>query len=172
MSQRTLLTLALPLALVLAGCASPSPEPPPEPAPPAPDPVTELRETARAASSALEVEPLQDPAVDALVAQAERDERRGDREAALKAIVEALTIEPDNPRLWQLRAELLLGLGRYLEAEEAAMRSYRRSAQLGQWCMRNWLVLAATRRAMGDEEYAAAAARRAAECPVPAPARY
>lgn len=172
MSNRLNLALALVLALLFAGCATPPPAPPPEPPPPAPDPVATLREAARAANSAVEVQPLQDPAVDALVAEAERHELDGDLEAALKPIDEALTIEPENPRLWQLRAEVLLGLGRHVEAEEAAMRSYRRSSQLGQWCMRNWLVLEATRRALGDEEYAGAAARRAAECPVPPPARY
>lgn len=167
------LNLAPLLALLLAGCATPPPAPPPEPPPPpAPDPVATLREAARAANSAVEVQPLQDPAVDALVAQAEQRELEGDLEGALERIDEALTIEPDNPRLWQLRAEVLLGLGRHVEAEEAAMRSYRRGSQLGQWCMRNWLVLEATRKALGDPEYAGAAARRAAECPVPAPARY
>ena len=58
------------------------------------------------------------------------------------------------------------------EAEEMAMRSYGQSAQVGEWCRRNWLTLRETRRALGDPTESEKAALRAEECVLAPPPRY
>ena len=151
--------------LLLSGCATmPPPEPAPEP-PPARDRVAELRTLASATRSAVEVAPLQNPAVELLIEAAAAAEARGEHSAALAQIEEALTIEPENPRLWQLKAEALLRQGEFLDAEKLAMKSYDLGSQIGEWCMRNWLLIAETRDALGDASTSAAARRRADGCP-------
>ena len=153
------------IAVLLAGCAS-APPPLPQPPPPPPrDRVAELRSTATATRSAVEVAPLQNPAVDLLLAEAERLEIAGEHQAAVDKIDEALAIEPENPRLWQLKAEALLRSDRFLDAEKLAMKSFDLGSRIGEWCMRNWLTVAESRDALGDSNTSSAARERAQKCP-------
>lgn len=157
----------LPLILLLSACASPPPKPPPGPPPPPPrDRVSELRVVASATRSAVEVAPLQNPAVDILQSEAADLEAQGKHQAAAAKIDLALQIEPDNPRLWQLKAEVLLRSEKFLDAEKLAMKSFDLGSRIGEWCMRNWLTIAESRDALGDASTSQAARSRAQSCPV------
>lgn len=156
----------LSIALLLASCATTPPPPPAPPPPPPRDRVAELRSAASATKSAVEVAPLQNPAVDILLSAAEQLEAKGERDAAVAKLEEALTIEPENPRLWQLKAEALLRSERFLDAEKLAMKSYELGSRIGEWCMRNWLTIAESRDALGDAATSQAARQRAQGCPV------
>jgi len=170
MAARTRITITC--LFLLSGCAG-TPEPAPGPPPPPPrDRVAELREAATATRSAVEVAPLQNPAVDHLLAQAASLEQSGRHRAAVARIEEALGIEPENPRLWQLKAEALLRSERFLDAEKLAMKSYDLGSRIGEWCMRNWLLIAESRDALGDAMTSSAARERAQRCPVAALPRY
>lgn len=150
---------------LLAACASAPPEPPKPPPPPPRDRVAEIRTAASATRSAVEIAPLQNPAVDLLLAEAERLELAGEHQAAVAKIDEALSIEPENPRLWQLKAEALLRSDRFLDAEKLAMKSFDLGSRIGEWCMRNWLTIAESRDALGDISTSTAARQRAQKCP-------
>jgi tetratricopeptide (TPR) repeat protein len=159
--------------LLSSGCATvPPPEPPAEPPPPARDRVAELRTVASGTRSAVEVAPLQNPAVELLIEAAASAEVAGDHSAALAQIEEALTVEPENPRLWQLKAEALLRQGEFLDAEKHAMKSYDLGSRIGEWCMRNWLLIAESRDALGDASTSEAARARAEGCPTKPLPRY
>jgi Flp pilus assembly protein TadD len=161
------------LALLLGSCAStPPPAPPEPPPPPARDRVAELRSVAMATTSAVEVAPLQNPAVDLLLAEANELEAAGKHVAAAERIETALAIEPDNPRLWQLKAEVLLRNELFLDAEKLALKSYDLGSRIGEWCMRNWLTIAESRDALGDANTSVAARERADKCPVQAHERF
>lgn len=163
---------ALLVAMLLGACAS-TPPPPPQPPPPPPrDRVAEIRSEAIATKSAVEVAPLQNPAVDLLLAEADRLEVAGEHAAAVAKVEEALSIEPENPRLWQLKAEALLRSDRFLDAEKLAMKSYDLGSRIGEWCMRNWLTIAQSRDALGDTNTSVAARERAQKCPVQAQQRF
>ena len=161
---RTVLLATL-IALLLGNCASTPPPQPEPPAPPARDRVAELRTAATATRSAVEVAPLQNPAVDLLLSQASALEEVGRHAEAAELIEEALAIEPENPRLWQLKAEVLLRNELFLGAEKLAMKSYDLGSRIGEWCMRNWLTIAESRDALGDVNTSIAARERAQRCP-------
>lgn len=170
--SRKLSPVLITVMALASGCAT---APPPAPAPPpvpARDRVAELRQAALAARSAVELAPLQEPAVDYLMSEAQRLETEGKHKAALKHIEEALTIEPENPTLWQLKAEELLRREQFLDAEKLAMKSYDLGARVGTWCMRNWLTIAESRDALGDTPTSVAARERAQRCPVTPLLRY
>ncbi len=165
--------------LLLAACGGPVTRPEPvitaaiEPgALPEPILAVALVEEARASGPTLEVAPLENPAVEMLVTQADSSREQSDLDTAAGLLQRALRLEPDNPRLWQRLAEIRLQQGRYLEAEEMAMRSLRHSARVGEWCRRNWLTLRETRRALGDPAESERAANEAVACLRPPPPRY
>lgn len=171
--------LALAAALLLAACGSTPPRPDPEPdaeaEPAAALPTANVQTVvseARQIGPTLEVAPLENPAVTALLGQADGLLENGDLDAASSVLQRALRIEPDSPRLWQRLAEVRLAQGRLLEAEEMAMRSLRSSGQVGEWCRRNWLTLRETRTALGDPVEAERAAAAAEACLRPPPPRY
>jgi tetratricopeptide (TPR) repeat protein len=165
-------------ALLLSACSSPAPRPEPvadpvvEPAEPITIDPTRVVEESRLSGPSLEVAPLENPAVALLVAEADSRRESADLDAAGGLLERALRLEPENPRLWQRLAEIRLEQGRYLEAEEMAMRSLGHSAQVGEWCRRNWLTLRETRSALGDPAEAERAAEQAAACARPPPPRY
>ena len=162
----------------LAGCTliQPSPAPPPvavepPPATPAVDTASIVRE-AQSRPESLEVAPLESPAIALVVEQSDTAVAANQLAQGSILIERALRIEPYNPRLWQRLAEIRLAQQRYIEAEEMAMRSYGQSAQVGEWCRRNWLTLRETRRALGDPTESEKAALRAEECVLAPPPRY
>lgn len=164
--------LLVSVALLGACATAPPPAPPAAPQPPPRDRVAELRAASLAAPSTLELAPLQNPAVDVLLTEAEKLEAAGKQRAAVKRVDEALSIEPENPRLWQLKAEALLRQEKFLDAEKLAMKSFDLGSRVGQWCMRNWLTIAESRDALGDPTTSSAARERAQRCPVQPLPRY
>ena len=167
------------VALLLAACGGPATRPEAVTtavdevvAGPEPIVAAALVEEARASGPTLEVAPLENPAVEMLVTQADKSREQADPDTAAALLQRALRLEPDNPRLWQRLAEIRLEQGRYLEAEEMAMRSLRHSARVGEWCRRNWLTLRETRRALGDPVESERAANEAVACLRPPPPRY
>jgi tetratricopeptide (TPR) repeat protein len=151
--------------LGLVACES-TPPPPPEPPPPPPrDVVGELRREAASHLSVLEVNPVESAAVTHLLALAEQDEARGRHAQAERRVRQALEIEPENPRVWQLYAELMLRAQQYAEAERYALRAFDRSAQVGALCMRSWLTISEARAALDRGPEAAEARERAQQCP-------
>jgi tetratricopeptide (TPR) repeat protein len=153
-------------ALLLGSCASTPPPAPEPPGPPPRDRVAELRSVASTTRSAVEVAPLQNPAVDLLLGEASELEAAGKHADAAARIEAALAIEPDNPKLLQLKAEALLRSELFLDAEKLAMKSYDLGSRIGEWCMRNWLTIAESRDALGDAYTSVAARERAQKCPV------
>ncbi len=161
-------------ALALAACASTPPAPPappPEPPKPVRDRVAALR-TDAAASVSVVIEPLQNPAVALLREQAAKLEAAGKLAEAEKKLDIALTVEPSNPQLWQLKAEILLRHERYLDAEKLAMKSFDMGSRIGLWCARNWLLIAESRDALNDQSTSESARQRAKGCPVGPLIRY
>ena len=100
-------------------------------------------------------------AVAALIETAREAEeaRRYGRAAAL--LERALRVDPRDPRLWARLASVRHGQGRHAEAEALALRSLSlRSGDRG-LDAGSWRIVAAARRARGDEEGAREALRRA-----------
>ncbi|PIV32129.1 MAG: hypothetical protein COS34_14835 [Lysobacterales bacterium CG02_land_8_20_14_3_00_62_12] len=161
------------VALALSACqpAATIADPPPAAAAPKNDWVAEIRRLAAAEKSYIEVLPLSDPAVTDLrgaarLAEAER--RYDDVEMALAA---ALALTPEDPDLWQWRAENDLAQARWPDARRHARHSARIGPRLGALCVRNWLTLRAVAEETGESVAAARAQTRASACTVPAPVR-
>ncbi len=161
------------LALAMIGCQStPEPISPPAP-PPAPphDWVGEIRERAARMPSYVEVLPLNDAGIADL-----RELARVAEEAKLYAEADqhltlALELMPDDPELWQWRAELALAQKKWTDAQAHARQSAEIGPKLGRICVRNWLTLLAVAEETADADAKAEAATRAEACPVQAPVR-
>lgn len=164
--------LVLALATVLAACAhqeKPRPEVVAEPPPR--DWVAEIRTEAAKLPSHIEVLPLQEAAVEDLRQQARLAESAKQFDKARSTLDAALAITPDDPALWQWRAEVALAERHFDEALTFAQRSEMLGPKLGALCVRNWLTVAAVRDEKQDAAGAAEARRKAEACPVPAPVR-
>lgn len=169
MFTRTALVSVL---LLLAACQS-TPEPQPEPPAPAParDWVSEIRERAASEPSYVEVLPLTDPGLEDLRVLARDAESEKRFAAADKHLAEALSLVPDDPELWQWRAELALEEQRWQDAQAHARQSEALGPKLGNLCLRNWMTLLAVSEETADAAGSAEARERAAKCPVRAPVR-
>lgn len=160
-------------AVVLGACATtPAPAPVAKtPAPPARDWVAEIRAEAARLPSNIDVLPLRDAAVDDLRAKAQAAEAARKYTAAEASLRAALAIVPEDPSLWQWRAEIALAERRFADAIAHATRSATLGPKLGDLCVRNWLTLAAARHESQDRAGSASARAQAQACPVPAPIR-
>lgn len=168
-----MIRLIAPLAmLVLLGSCALGPTEAPAPASvakPAPsqqglERLAEVRAAAADAGDVIHVQPLRDPAVEDLVAQAGAAEAAGDLEQAATNLQQALELVPDDPQLMQEFAELLLAQDRLDDAEALAQRSYDRGPKLGGLCRRNWATVQLARRHRGDPTGAASAAAQLSRC--------
>jgi hypothetical protein len=119
----------------------------------------------------LDVQPLRDPQVEDLRAQATQAEQKGDYPAADRSLALALRLQPGDPDLLQWQAELALVQRRWTEAETLATRSFDTGPKLGGLCRRNWTTLQFARQARGDGAGAAQAQQRIAACTVAPPVR-
>ena len=153
--------------LLLAACGGPVESPRGKGAKPDRDLVGIIRGAGRTTGSSVEVAPLRDAAVDGFLKQAADQEAAGDFPAALAAVDSALKLAPDAPDILQLKAELLIGLRKYAEAEALARRSFELGAKLGSLCARNWQTIVETRSLARDEASAASAREQLAACRVP-----
>lgn len=172
MTVRVTLAAAL---VSLAACAT-SPPAPPAPAPSTAVSPAQMVAAIRAAGgtedSELAVQPLRDPRVGDLHAQAARAEAEGRHADAAAALDAALAIVPEDPALLQERAELAVLLGGMDEAERLAMRAHELGARVGPLCRRHWATVEQVRLAAGDADGGAAARERIAACRVQGPTRY
>ena len=97
----------------------------------------------------------------ALLANAREAREAGQYGRAAAALERALKVEPRNPRLWHRLALVRFRQGRHAEAEALAHRSRSLTGDDPDLDSRNWRLTAAARHALGDEEGARAALRRA-----------
>src|SRR5690606_35593352 len=128
------------------------------------DPVAAIRATGAHDDSVIDVKPLRDPAVDALMAQADRDEQGGNYAAAAAALDQALQISPDAPHLLQDRAEIAIRLKNFARAEKLAHKSWSVGPRLGPLCARNWQTIVETRLQANDKVGAATARKWVQQC--------
>ncbi len=142
------------------------------------DLVAEIRVAAAAVESTIEVRPLVDPGVEHLKQQALELEREGRYDEGEALALEALGLAPEDPELWQQLAELRIRQGRWIEAEQAALKSFEYGPRIGHLCSRNWLTILAMRQKQqtdGDDsggQALAEAEERLDGCPLKPLPRY
>lgn len=167
-SRTALRAVAVSMALLLAACGgeggSISTR---KGARPDRDAVKEIRDAGRSTASSVEVAPLRDPAVDGFLKQAADLEAQRKFAEAVTAIDRALKLAPDAPEILQLKAELLIALRKFPDAEALARKSFELGPKLGSLCARNWATIVETRRAAKDEASAESAKAQLASCKVP-----
>ena len=166
MIHRRFSPLLLSAALaILAGCSLFRAEPAPAPAVvPDHDAVAAIRAAGAQDDSVIDVKPLRDPAVDALMTQADRDEQGGNYAAAAAALDQALRISPDAPDLLQDRAEVAIRLKNFTLAEKLAHESWSLGPRLGPLCARNWQTIVETRLQANDKVGATTARKWVQQC--------
>jgi Flp pilus assembly protein TadD len=128
------------------------------------DAVAAIRAAGVHDDSIIDVKPLRDPAVDALMAEAQQDERAGNYAAAAAALDKALRISPDAPDLLQDRAEIAIRLKDFTGAEKLAHESWTLGPRLGPLCARNWQTIVEARLQANDKVGAATARKWVQQC--------
>jgi Flp pilus assembly protein TadD len=159
-------------ATVLAACATP---PPPVTATPDTTPeamVAAIRDAAGHAGEELAVQPLRDPMVEDLRAQAQQLEQQRRYPEAVAALEHALQLVPDDPALLQERAEAALLSSDFATAARLAHHAWELGGKVGPLCRRHWETLRQLRLANGDAPGAHSAQVQREACTVAGPARY
>jgi len=176
-SVRTVRALAgaLLLACGLAACSHPGGSgSSPVKAQPSVEPsaaVAAIRAAGSNLDSAVQVQPLRDPAIEGFLERAHAAEKQGDIAAAVAAARQALDLAPDAPDILQYLAELDIARGQWLDAEKRAVESFNLGPRVGSLCARNWQTVVEARTAIGDEATAASARERVQACRVAPPTR-
>ena len=158
---------------LLAACVTP----PPPPSAPAVDTVA-LVAAVRAAAGPVDakdelaIQPLRDPMVEDLRAQATRFEGERKYADAMQALDQAIAIVGDDPAVLQERAEAALLAGDFAGAESFARRAHAVGAQVGPLCRRHWATIRTARDQAGDGAGVVEAQRQFDACRVSAPPRY
>ena len=164
-SRRLAPLLLLALLASLAGCGPATREAPPTPTVTADhDAVGAIRAAGAKDDSVIDVKPLRDPAVDALVSEAQQDERSGNYAAAAAALDRALQISPESPDLLQERAEVAVLLKDFTAAAKLAHKSWSLGPQVGPLCARNWQTIVEARLQANDAVGAATARKWVEQC--------
>lgn len=171
-SSRAVLRLVAPaaLCLALAACLSSPPAPVPEtPAAPAVSPQQRLAAVTAAAGgedNELSVQPLRDPMVEDLRAEAARAIAVGDAAAAAAALDRAIALVPEDPAVLQERAEAALLQADYAQAETLARRAFDLGSKVGPLCRRHWATIEQARLARNEEVNAHSARAQLESCTV------
>jgi len=134
--------------------------------------VSAIRAAPGDADGELAVQPLRDPRVEDLRAEAERLEAAGDVAGAARALDQALAVVDNDPALLQERAELAVLQQDFALAAQLAERAYALGAQVGPLCRRHWTTLEQLRLRTGDADGAASARAQVEGCRVSGPERY
>ncbi|WP_300620488.1 tetratricopeptide repeat protein [Dokdonella sp.] len=166
--RRSLPAFLVPLLLV--ACSQPEPQPAPVKPAVVVDPVGavhRIRTAGDGLDSAVQVQPLRDPAIDGFLTRAHSAEAAKNFTAALEAADAALKLAPDAPDIVQYIAELEIGRGDWQRAETFAVRSYSLGPKVGSLCARNWQTVVEARTAMDDAAEVAKAKQRLKDCRVP-----
>jgi tetratricopeptide (TPR) repeat protein len=169
--RRLALTTILASLLLIACRSTPEPRETAAETEPTPDWLAEVRAAVAASEPSFEVQPLRDPAVEDLRAQAARLESQAAYREAIAALDQALALSPADPELRQWRAELLLGKGLLDEAEAAAAEAFESGPRVGSLCLRSWHTVRVARLARGQEDGAEVAAAMLDRCRVEPPPR-
>lgn len=156
------------IAVVLCGCTQPPPAPEVKPTVTV-DPaaaVKAIRAAGEGLDSAVQVQPLRDPAIDGFLAKAHAAEATRDYAGAITAANSALKLAPDAPDILQYVAELEIARGSWLPAEQTAIKSFTLGPKVGSLCARNWQTVVEARTALNDAATVAQARQRLKECRV------
>ena len=121
--------------------------------------------------SALQVNPLRDPAVEGFLAQARAAEKQQQLDAAYAAIGKARALAPDAPDLLQYEAEIEFLRGETVKAEKLAYDSFKKGPQVGTLCVQNWQTIVEARKIFNDADYRAVAEAKRDQCKVKRPVR-
>jgi hypothetical protein len=132
--------LAGSLALLLAACAAPT-RPAATPTFDAVAMVQAIRDAGAAESTELDVQPLRDPQVEDLRAQAVQLEGRHMYRGAADLLDRAMQINAEDPALLQERAELALLLHDAAKAQQLAKQAIAMGSTTGPLCRRHWETL-------------------------------
>mgnify|MGYP001812068175 FL=1 len=108
-------------------------------------------------------EVTQQPAVVALLQQAEAQANAGELESAAASLERAIRIDARNPVIWYHLATVRLSQGEPAQAEQLANKSNSLAPGNRTQQARNWILIAESRRQMNDHAGAAAAEQRARE---------
>jgi len=175
MLKSTLRIVAAVLVLALAACAGgPSQGAgPASSAPATPEQmVAAIEAAAGTGEGELAVQPLRDPMVEDLRAQAGAARAQQRYAVAADALDRALAVVADDPALLQERAEIALLQRDFERAVALAERAFELGAKVGPLCRRHWATIEQVRLATGDAGGAGSAARQVQGCTVAAPERY
>lgn len=161
-------------AVLVAACASTPPEPEPAVLTSAtPEEMVALIDAAAGdGDGELAVQPLRDPMVEDLRAQARQARDAGRHAEAAEALDRALELVPGDPALLQERAEAALLLRDFARAGELAERAFALGAQVGPLCRRHWATIEQVRLVEGDADGAASARAQVEGCKVEGPNRF
>ncbi|HEY6985770.1 MAG TPA: tetratricopeptide repeat protein [Rhodanobacteraceae bacterium] len=160
-------------ALLLSACTQPSApsQVATKAAAPDHDAVAAIRAAGAGMDSAVQVQPLRDPAIEGLLKQAHEAEAAGNFNAAADAAKRAIQLAPDAPDIIQYQAEVQAGLGNWKDAEALAIKSFTLGPKVGSLCARNWQTVVEARIAFKDPATEAQAKQRLKECRVAPPVR-
>mgnify|MGYP000886246628 CR=1 FL=1 len=122
-------------------------------------------------NSALQVNPLRDPAVEGFVAQAAHAEKLGQFDDAFVAMSKARKLAPEAPDLLQSEAEIEFLRGNTEQAEKLAYESFKKGPQVGTLCVQNWQTIVEARKIFNDPDYRAVAEGKREQCKVKRPVR-
>lgn len=151
--------------MLLGACVS-APSAPPAPQPSATVMVDAIRLAGQRDGSALQVTPLRDTGVQALLDRAQHERASGEYVQAAGLLDQALVREPKAPDILQDRAELAVYLHHYAHAEQLARSSWSNGPRLGSLCARNWQTVMEMRYVAQDEAGVASARVRRDACRV------
>lgn len=121
--------------------------------------------------SALQVNPLREPAVEGFVAKAKQAEQQQQLDDAFVAIGKARALAPESPDLLQDEAEIEFLRGNLIEAEKLAYESFKVGPQVGTLCVQNWQTIIEARKSFNDTDYLVHAEKRREQCKIKRPVR-
>jgi tetratricopeptide (TPR) repeat protein len=130
------------------------------------DPVGTIRAAGMGTDSAVQVQPLRDPAIEGFLNQAHAAETAKNYDAAFAATERALKLAPDAPDILQYQAEIEGLRGNWEAAEKLAMKSFSLGPKVGSLCARNWQTVVEARAVFKDTATEAQAKLRLKECRV------
>lgn len=133
--------------------------------------VQAIRAASAGEDSALQVNPLRDPAVEGYLAQAADAEKQQRYEEAFVAIQRARKLAPEAPDLLQTEAEIEFLRGNTQHAEKLAYESFKKGPQIGTLCAQNWQTVIEARKIFNDPAYRATAEANRDKCKVARPVR-
>ncbi|MGB0514256.1 MAG: tetratricopeptide repeat protein [Wenzhouxiangellaceae bacterium] len=163
--------LAVLPVVVLGGCAAPRP---PLPGGPTDDRTVEerVRAPSAGADDQLQVYAVRNPAVAALDRQARQAERDGDPGRAEQLLERALRIDPRDPEILQLMAEIQLAQGRLEQAGGFAAQAWEHGPRVGEICERSLRTLMVVHERAGEYDKAWRAFEGLPKCRVAPPERF